>query len=384
MLLTKCASCAAPLGSGGKKCTRCKTRYCGPDCQKEHWERGGHEALCKKIKKAGGAEQYHANKNYKETVAVAVEDCAADTEGQTCYICQEAVHPQTGEGLVRGCACGDRAGVASGSTGIAHVSCLMEEAKALVAEARDHRIEGERMASRWERWHRCQLCGQDYHGVVLCALGWACWKTYLGRPETDWCPGAAMTLLGIGLSAALHHEDALSVREAELSLYRRVGASEETIIAAQTNLASGYANIGRYENALPLLRDVSSGFAKLKGEEDRDTLLATYNYARCLLDLGRFEEARAVFRKTILMARRALGDSNELTLKMRWIYARALYENTAAALDDLREAVTTLEDATPIARRVLGGGNPLTLDIEAALQYARDVLRAREAPPPPA
>ena len=185
-----------------------------------------------------------------------------------------------------------------------------------------------------------------------------------------------MTLLGIGLSAALHHEDALSVREAELSLYRRVGASEETIIAAQTNLASGYANIGRYENALPLLRDVSSGFAKLKGEEDRDTLLATYNYARCLLDLGRFEEARAVFRKTILMARRALGDSNELTLKMRWIYARALYENTAAALDDLREAVTTLEDADRIARRVLGGAHPTAVAIEYALRAARQLWHA--------
>ena len=30
---------------------------------------------------------------------------------------------------------------------------------------------------------QCSLCKQDYHGVVCCALGWACWKTYLGRPE---------------------------------------------------------------------------------------------------------------------------------------------------------------------------------------------------------
>ena len=27
------------------------------------------------------------------------------------------------------------------------------------------------------------LCEQEYHGVVRCALGWACWKTYLGRSE---------------------------------------------------------------------------------------------------------------------------------------------------------------------------------------------------------
>jgi hypothetical protein len=36
---------------------------------------------------------------------------------------------------------------------------------------------------RWARWYSCSLCEQRYHGVVCCALGWACWKTYVGRPE---------------------------------------------------------------------------------------------------------------------------------------------------------------------------------------------------------
>ena len=30
----------------------------------------------------------------------------------------------------------------------------------------------------------CSLCEQEYHGDVQCALGWACWKTYVGRSET--------------------------------------------------------------------------------------------------------------------------------------------------------------------------------------------------------
>ena len=80
--------------------------------------------MCKKIHRGGNAEQYHADKKYKEAVAEAVEACRGRHEGQKCYICLEAVHPHTGEGLVRGCACGDRDGVASGSTGVAHVSCL--------------------------------------------------------------------------------------------------------------------------------------------------------------------------------------------------------------------------------------------------------------------
>ena len=41
--------------------------------------------MCKKIHRGGNAEQYNADKKYKEAVAVAVEACAEDTKGQTCY-----------------------------------------------------------------------------------------------------------------------------------------------------------------------------------------------------------------------------------------------------------------------------------------------------------
>jgi len=61
------------------------------------------------------------------------------------------------------------------------------------------------------------------------------------------------------------------------------------------------------------------------------------------------------------------------------MYALALYDNPAATLDDLREAVTTLEDAGRIARRLLGPAHPLTKAIETtALKPARAALRARE------
>ena len=85
------------------------------------------------------------------------------------------------------------------------------------------------------------------------------------------------------------------------------------------------------------------------------------------------------------MARRVLGDSHDLTLKMRVIYAQSLYKGddaTLGTLDDLREAVTTLEDTERTARRVLGGAHPLTNGIERTfLRNARAKLRAREAPP---
>ena len=78
--------------------------------------------------------------------------------------------------------------------------------------------------------------------------------------------------------------------------------------------------------------------------------------------------------------RREIGECDILTLRTRWNYARALYEDPAATLDDLHEAVTTLEEVERTARRVLGGAHPLTPAFEWHLQKARAALRARETP----
>ena len=80
-------------------------------------------------------------------------------------------------------------------------------------------------------------------------------------------------------------------------------------------------------------------------------------------------------------ARRVIGNSHEFTLEMRINYARALYGDPGATLDDLREAVTTIEDAGRIARRVFGGAHPLTKGIGGDLRDARAALRARETQP---
>ena len=51
--------------------------------------------------------------------------------------------------------------------------------------------------------------------------------------------------------------------------------------------------------------------------------------------------------------------------------------DTGATLDDLREAVTTLEDTNRITRRVLGGAHPSTTAHEEVLLEVRAMLRAR-------
>ena len=81
------------------------------------------------------------------------------------------------------------------------------------------------------------------------------------------------------------------------------------------------------------------------------------------------------------MTRRVLGESGELTLKIRGLYARALCDDPVATLDDLRVAVSTLEEIERTARRVLGGAHPATVGIEEALRNSLSALRAREATP---
>ena len=75
MILTTCAACAAPLAHDAPRCVRCKLRYCNATCQHDHWRRG-HKQMCKKIHRGGNAEQYNADKKYKEALAEAVEACA--------------------------------------------------------------------------------------------------------------------------------------------------------------------------------------------------------------------------------------------------------------------------------------------------------------------
>ena len=141
------------------------------------------------------------------------------------------------------------------------------------------------------------------------------------------------------------------------------------------NLARTYQKHGRFEEALQMRRDVYSGFLKHVGEENINTMSTAINYASALHVLKRFKEAKELMRRMLPVARRTRGESHSLTLSMRWSYARALYQDPAATLDDLREAVATLEDMAPTARRVYGGGHPLASAIDDELQDTRAALR---------
>ena len=140
--------------------------------------------------------------------------------------------------------------------------------------------------------------------------------------------------------------------------------------------------VGRTEEALALRRDVYFGTVKMFGEESPDTLSEAHRYAACLANLQRFKEAKSLWRKTMPVARRVLGEGNQFTLLMRRNYSLLLLDDDDATLEDLREAVNSLEETEQIARRVFGSGHPDVAGIEKVLQDARAALRARKTPPP--
>ena len=143
----------------------------------------------------------------------------------------------------------------------------------------------------------------------------------------------------------------------------------------QGNLANSYSALGRQEQALQLQRDVYSGRLKIHGNEDFLTFSAASNLAASLYNVQRFEEAKSLLRKTIPVARRVLGEGDSLTLKMRWIYATALSNaDSGVTLDDLREAVKTFVETRRIARRVLGSEHPSVVKIKKPLRCARAKL----------
>ena len=143
--------------------------------------------------------------------------------------------------------------------------------------------------------------------------------------------------------------------------------------------------MSRTQNRAPFFDEAVRLSRRKPGEGHEDTLLAANNYAAALNTQKRFEETKSILGPVLPVARRVLGEAarpcggRDLLLKMRKSYAEALFRDTGATLDDLREAVTTLVETARTARRVLGSAHPVTAGIETDLRNARLVLSARES-----
>ena len=373
MILTTCAVCAVPLThEAPATCAKCDTRYCSATCRHSHW-RSGHRGLCPEIRRAGGAEQYNANEKYKEAVAVAVKECAEDTKGQTCYICLE---DGSEEGLVRSCAC-------RGAAGVAHLSCLAKQAKILCDEAEE---DDERYDESWNKWNKCGMCKQHYHGMAINALGWACWKSYVGLPEADDKRCAALRALSHCI--AVDDRDgasAICIHQANIDSVRRFMPDEEGLLLhATTNLALAYKSVGRDSEALALQREVYAQSKEL-GDEDDVFFSTVTDLALSLMEADLWGEAKTLLREHLTAASDSLGADHLETLYARLYYAESLlyddgdgettYEQDRA---DYLESERIAADVLRRAERIYGSGHPVTVEAQDILKEAREDIAANE------
>ena len=256
------------------------------------------------------------------------------------------------------------------------MSCLAEQAKILVAEALENNLGPKVFNERWRRWDTCSLCEQQHHSFVVCALGWGCWKTYVGRPEhlnTIRC--CAMGILAHGLGDAGRHEERLQIQQTQFSTQLRLGLSEQELLATRSNIAVCLEELGRDEEALALRRECYATSKRIKNNvaNPGDLYIDVLNLSKSLLDTHRHTEARSFLREQLPKARRALGPADDTLFKLRWNYALSLCD-TGASREDVLEATTLLEELSSTAQRVYGPSNPAAVKIKEDLAHARRKL----------
>ena len=258
-----------------------------------------------------------------------------------------------------------------GTAGFAHVSCLAEQAKILVAEAEENNLTT-----------RCLMRGSSGGTSAACASNGttASCRVRLGgragrrRGSAGDGRGSrlkALGLLGNGLSQTNQNADA-SVREALLATPLRLAHQKPTCSSRRAILRARIESLDGREGLKHASKCILWAEAQRRGRP-RD-YHSSPQHARPLATA--LQEA-GLLRKIIRVTPRILGETHEITLRMRWIYANVLYMDTSATPDDLREAVTKLEDTARTAQRVFGRAHPMVVELERSLRGSREALSAR-------
>ena len=328
--MLSCAACAKPAPP--LNCARCKTAYCSATCQKSDWKGGGHKKLCKQIANAGGALQFDADAKAKVAADAAIAECAAgelaDVD-EPCYICGD----DDRAGLVRGCAC-------RGTAGVAHLKCLVAQARIAHEEEEDNAL---------ERWHSCKLCGQRFHGSVLLALMRACWKNYVKNDEGDARRLNALSILAPALRQNGFLEEALGTSKMALAAMLRCAPN------AKQNISSILHNIGNIESEMN---------AKVKASETVENTRAGRNWEEATPSASNLKRADQLDLARAMYASERVthGPEHEAS-----VHSAINLVNTMRAQNQLGQARRLLIEQIPFAEKGLGAEHHLTLVLSAAL-----------------
>ncbi|MFH8976336.1 tetratricopeptide repeat protein [Streptomyces sp. NPDC017890] len=119
-----------------------------------------------------------------------------------------------------------------------------------------------------------------------------------------------------------------------------------------TRLLQDGGNPGRAEE---WLREALSGWERLRGQDDAQTLQIASNLARTLIDLGRREEAEGLVRDTVFRRTRTLGAAHPDTLSSRNTLAGTLRGSPARLAEAegmYREMLADIDGTTDLSMTV--------------------------------
>ena len=161
--------------------------------------------------------------------------------------------------------------------------------------------------------------------------------------------------LGDRLPSALspqmaHHEQILTRAMSIL------GREDQPTLDFSDHLAAGLLNLGRYDQAIPLFRDILEARERVLGEEHPDTLGSRNNLAVAYWNAGRHQEGIALHEKALEMMERVLGEEHPDTLSSRNNLAI-----TYGAAGRHQERIALHEKTLEVMERVLGEEHPDTL-----------------------
>ena len=282
-----CATCGKSLEDRQPPtCPRCKTLYCGSDCQRADWK-AGHKKICKAIAEEGGAAQRHANEKAAEAVAALLKERAAPAK-TACRLCKKTTSDEFVAVWCEKCQTKDR---------LAHASCLAKYA-ARVAEGVDD----------FRGWERCKGCTQEFQGAAKVAAARLCWKEYAGRNESDQLRCWATEALGCALYADGQYEDARDTFLAHLKVIKSAGVNwqdtETPLAMTRENLAKCAHALGRLDELLAMRREMYAETSAKHFVTDQRTIDAALNLASALLSSDETEEAQKFCRETLRKLKR--------------------------------------------------------------------------------
>ena len=158
---------------------------------------------------------------------------------------------------------------------------------------------------------------------------------------------------------------------------RLLGPSDPATLASLGNLAYAYVWLQRLEEAIPLLEEALSSYARQRTTDDPNTLALQHNLAHAYAEADRLAEAIPLFERTVADRERVLGLDHPDTLTSRNFLAHAY-----AQAGGLAEAILLFEETVAVRERVMGLDHPDTLNSrnDIALAYL-EAGRLREAIP---